>query len=90
MCVKTQVGVETEVQVNGPKASNGELGVERCVLNARSAVLKQKLCLKDAGAEGIHRLQESFLEVFELDAYVVLQALPHHHHTAHERTKHRH
>jgi hypothetical protein len=71
---RVQVGVETEPQAKGPKAENGELGVERCVLTARSAVLKQIVHLKDAGAEGVHRSEETFLEVFGLDSYVVLQA----------------
>ena len=71
---RVQVGVETEPQAKGPKAENGELGVERCVLTARSAVLKQIMHLKDAGAEGVHRYDETFLEVFGLDSYVVLQA----------------
>ena len=67
---------ETEEQVKGPMAANGQLGVERCVLNARSAILKQKIHLKDSGPEGMQTFDEYFLEVFELDAFVVLQALP--------------
>jgi hypothetical protein len=77
---RVQVGVETEPQAKGPKAENGELGVERCVLTARSAVLKQIVHLKDAGAEGVHRYDETFLEVFGLDSYVVLQAPDNWHH----------
>jgi len=65
-----QLGVETKPQELGPP------GVERCVLHARSAVLKQ---LHHQVETDVHQplalFEEHFLEVFGLDSYVAVAVL---------------